>query len=387
MNPPSNLDLAEIIQSSTAAAGLPNVPPDMLEALRILTESWNQEGHLTTAGAAGKRAGLIRALTNRMRLEDTLARHPEITAEPIAGPIVIIGLPRSGTTKLHRIIAADPEMQKLLLWQLLNPVPLPNTPPKGPDPRIAMADAYTHALRTNAPDLYAAHPMATFEPDEDVFALEVTGYNYINCSTVPAPSYKAWLDQQSFAGVYRWLKLFLQVQQYSGHAQGRPWVLKAPQHMGFLPDLFSVFPNATIVHCHRAPEITVASYIAMISSARRASCSIADPADVGRYAINFWGGLTRRYLTDRAALAANHNFIDLAYNTIVEDSIGCADRIYAAANLPLSQSSRDTMLAWEQSNTQHKHGKHTYNLTDANLTTADIAREFEGYIRMFGDYF
>ncbi|GLR65769.1 putative sulfotransferase [Acidocella aquatica] len=385
MIPQAKLDLAEIIQSATG--GQPGVSPDMLEALRILTGSWNQDGHLTPAGAAGKRAGLIRAITNRLRLEDTLTRHPEIIREPIAGPIVIIGLPRSGTTKLHRIIAAGPGMQKLLLWQLLNPVPLPNTPPNGPDPRIALAEAYTQALRANAPELYAAHPMAANEPDEDIFALEVTGYNYINCSTVPAPAYKAWLDQQSFTPVYRWLKLILQVQQFFGHGRGQPWVLKAPQHMGFLPELFSTFPNATIVHCHRDPKITVASYIAMIAAARRASCTIANAADVGRYALEFWGEHTRRYLAARAVLATNHSFVDLAYNSIVADSLACAERIHAAAGLPLPAASRAAMLAWEQSNTQHKHGKHSYNLADAGLTPDDIARAFAQYTNQFGGYF
>ncbi len=385
MTPPAKLNLDEIIQSATG--GQPSVPPDMLEALRILTGSWNQDGNLTPAGAAGKRAGLIRALTNRLRLEDALTDHPAIAAEPIAGPIVIIGLPRSGTTKLHRIIAADPGMQKLLLWQLLSPVPLANAPPAGPDPRIAQAEAYTQALRDNAPDLYAAHPMAATEPDEDIFALEVTGYNYINCSTVPAPAYKAWLDQQSFTPVYQWLKRILQVQQYFGGQPGRPWVLKAPQHMGFLPELFSVFPDATIVHCHRDPKITVASYIAMITAARRGSCAIADPADVGRYALTFWGEHTRRYLTSRAALAADHNFVDLAYNAIVADSLACAERIYTTAGLALPAASRAAMHAWEASNAQHKHGKHSYNLADANLTPGDIAKEFAEYSRLFGSYF
>jgi hypothetical protein len=387
ISPPS-LDFSEIVAAARTTSGLNDIDvPDLFEALNVLIKSLNTEGHLTPAGMAGKRAGLLRSLANRFRLERTLELHPEIKNEDISGPIVIIGLPRSGTTKLHRMIAADPGLQKLPLWKLLNPVPIGNFAQGEPDPRIAIAEVFEKTMRETQPDLYAAHPMAALEPDEDVFALEVTGRNYINCSTVPATSYKAWLDKQPFDGVYRLLRHFLQVVQYFDRGAGKPWVLKAPQHMGFLPLIFDVFPQATIVHCHRPVAVSVASYAAMITVARKSSCSVADPFDVGQYALTFWSDLTERYLRDRTNLEMRHKFIDLSYRDIVNNGIESVSRIYATAGLEMSNESRESMLAWEHANAQHKHGRHRYELADAGLTEQDIATAFSGYTAKFSDYF
>lgn len=384
---PALLDLDEILQESLSVTGLDDFGgDDLLEALRVLVPSLNAEADFTSDGVQGKRAGLVRALCNRLRLQNALNEHPEIRDEPIAGPLVIVGLPRSGTTKLHRMIAADPAMQKLPLWRILNPVPLEATASSERDPRFAVAEAFEAAMRERLPALQAAHPMVASEPDEDVFALEITGRMYINCSASRAPTYKAWLDQQSFDGVYRWLRLYLQIIQYYDRGRGRPWILKAPQHMGFLPQLFDHFPAATVIHCHRSVSINIASYAAMITTARRAVSSVADPLDVGRYAIDFWSDLMRRYLRDRVELEELHRFVDISYPDIVENGMKAISRIYADAAIELTEESKLAMSAWESNNAQHKHGRHQYSLADAGLTEAQVASAFSEYTARFSSY-
>jgi len=384
------LDLDAMIRESIAQTGCSDFGgDDLLEAFRVLVPSLNAEAALTPAGVAGRHAGMVRALSNRLRLQRYLLQHPQIRDEPIAGPVVIVGLPRSGTTKLHRMIAADPLMQKLLLWKILSPVPAAAPsgapPPSGAlDPRIAVGESFARMLREQQPGVYAAHPMAACEPDEDVFALEITGRVYINCSAVRAPTYRKWLDAQSFDGVYRWLRLFLQVWQFQDGARGRPWVLKAPQHLGFLPDLFRHFPQATIVHCHRSPEVTVASYAAMITSARQSVSNEADAAEVGQYGLSFWSDLTNRYLRDRALYEGAHAFVDLSYRDILGQGLDSVARCYAAAGLELTPQAREAMAAWERDNAQHKHGRHAYSLAAAGLTESAIAREFKAYMARFG---
>jgi Sulfotransferase family len=162
----ARLDAEELIAASQKATGLTDFgETDPRESLQQLTRSLNEEACLTEAGIAGKRGSLIRVLSNRLLLQDAFARNPRIADEKIVKPIVILGLPRSGTTKLHRMIAADPQMQKLPLWKLLYPVrALAPGPGTDVENRIAAADAFVNAIRTNNPEQYAGHPMLALAP-------------------------------------------------------------------------------------------------------------------------------------------------------------------------------------------------------------------------------
>lgn len=379
------LDFDEIVAASQTATGLTDFDsPDDLEAFRVLIGALNSEARLLPDGAAGKRLSLIRTLSNRLRIVQARKDHPEIAAQKIKAPIIIVGLPRSGTTKLHRMICANPSVQSLTLWKILNPVPLGDDAGEC-DRRMAIAKAFEDGLRERQPDVYAAHPMAADQPDEDVFALELTAHIFTHCSGTRTPTFKAWLDRQSFRNAYGWLKRFVQVVQfYDGTPNGR-WILKAPQHLGYLPDLLRTFPDATIVHCHRAPKVSVASYIAMIVAARRGSSAVADVAEVTDYAVEFWGRAMQRYVRDRAELEKTHKFVDVRYRDIVEDGIGTIKKICAAAGLPLTQADCDAMLAWERANAQHKHGRHGY-VANSDLDDRDVAAAFANYTARFADF-
>jgi hypothetical protein len=384
---PAPIDLDDLLEQSRQATGLHDFGgDDLFESLRVLTAALNNEAHLTPEGAAGKRAALLRGLGNRLKIVQALKDQPAIADEKIAGPLVIVGLPRSGTTKLHRIIAADPTMQSLPLWKILNPLPLGETPPGQKDPRIGVAEAFEAAMRETQPALHAAHPMLAREPDEDVFALEFTGRGYINCSAFRTPSYQAWLDAQNFEEWYAWLGRLLQVIQYFDHGAGRPWVLKAPQHLGFLPLLFARFPNATVIHCHRDPQICIASFATMLLAARRSTSSQVDVKEVGQYAVHFYEKLMQRYLQDRAPLESTHRFIDISYDDIVHHGVQTVRQIYRAASLEMTEDAAAAIHAWETANSQHKNGRHSYHLADAGLTHDDVSQAFAPYSARFAKY-
>ena len=169
------LDAAELIAASRIATGLTDFGEvDPRESLEHLVNSLNEEAHLTDGGAAAKKSSLLRVLSNRLLLQDALARRPEIEAEPILPPVVITGLQRSGTTKLHRMIGADADMQKLPLWRLMYPVQTAQAPPGERDPRILATQMFVDAIRERSPEVYAAHPMMALEPDEEYFAMEIS---------------------------------------------------------------------------------------------------------------------------------------------------------------------------------------------------------------------
>jgi len=381
------LDAAELIAASRAATGLTAFGDvDPRESLERLVASLNDEANLTESGAAAKKSSLVRVLSNRLLLQDALARRPEIEAESIRPPVVITGLQRSGTTKLHRMIAADADMQKLPLWRLLYPVQTAQVPPGERDPRILATQMFVDAVRERSPETYAAHPMMVLEPDEEYFAMEISFQAHINTSSFRTPSYEAWLNAQPFDNWYSWLRKFLQYAQFTDRAAGRPWVLKAPHHLGYLPLLFKHFPRTVVVHCHRDPAVAIASFSGLLLAARRSTTREPLPAEVGAYCLKYCSQRLNDYLRDRAALEKRHTFVDVSYGEIVSDASGVIRRIYEAAGLPLTPAALKAMQAWEVSNAQHKHGSHRYSFADFDLDEARIAEATRPYTERFASY-
>ena len=386
--PPVTLDADELIAASRRATGLSEFGDiDPRESLLRLVRSLNEEARLTDDGVASKRGSLVRVLSNRLLLHDELVKNPRIADERIAGPITILGLPRSGTTKLHRMIAADPRMQKLPLWKLLYPVrALAPGPGSDVENRIAATEAFVKAIRQHNPALYAAHPMLALEPDEEYFAMEISFLAHINTSSFHTPSYEAWLDAQDFDNWYVWLKKLLQYVQYTDGGAGRPWVLKAPHHLGYLPKLLAHFPGVTVVHCHRDPAVVIASFCAMLHASRTATSRHVRPEDIGRYALRIYSRRMEAYLRDRVVAERTNNFLDVPYQDIVRDAPAVIRKCYAAAGIALDADSTRAMQEWETSNRQHKHGEHRYALADFGIAEAEVAEVFGAYSARFAQY-
>ncbi len=162
--------------------------------------------------------------------------------------------------------------------------------------------------------------MLALEPDEEYFAMELSFQAHINTSSFYTPSYERWLDAQDFSNWYVWLRQFLQYQQHVDGGQARPWVLKAPHHLGYLPLLFRFFPDATIVHCHRDPMTTVTSFCALLGASRRNSSCQYRSEEVGHYILRIYRKRMQHYLQDRPRLEKCKVFIDLDYRRILHDA-------------------------------------------------------------------
>lgn len=381
------LNVDELISSARAATGLTEFGnPDVLAPLSALVSSLNQESNLTPQGEAGRRLALVRALSNRLRLNDAFTREPSIEREVISKPAFVIGLQRSGTTKLQRVLSADPGSQKLLLWRLLQPVASTAAHTGQPDPRIAQAEVFVAAMRQNAPQMYAAHPMYAQQADEEVYVMEIAFLANINATAYRAPSFDAWLCDQSFESWYFWFKRLLQYVQFSDRAAGRPWVLKAPHHMGFMPLLFKFFPDATVVHTHRDPAVAVSSFAALAQAARCSNQFTADPREAGRYCLDYCAARMRTYLCDRAVLRREGQFIDVNYRDVVADCESVVRRIYQRTGRVLEATALSAMRAWESEHAQHKHGSHRYSLADFGLEKTEVEAAFRAYTDRFRQF-
>ena len=381
---PRRLNVEDIVAASRAATGLAEMgEPDIREGLAVLLDSLAHEARLRPTGIESQRSSLIGFLSHRLRIHDTFTRHPEILNEPIRGPIVIIGLPRSGTTKMQRAMAATGDLQYLPLWRILNPTSIGPTPPGGVDPRIAAAEQVSTTMREYFPDFFAGHPMLAHEADEEIFMAELVMRGWNPCYMAHTPSFEAWLKRQDFHIWYVFLRKMLQFFQWQDGSLQQPWLLKAPEHMPHIDDLFKVFPDAIVVHCHRDPAVSIASLAVLNVASRQMYSDDTPPEESGQFIIDHWSQHTREYLAQREQLEQKHRFVDVAYREIANDVLSPVARIFDVAKLDLSDAARARIRHWETDNPPYKQGVFYYSLEQVGLTEEQVRRGFAGYIERF----
>jgi Sulfotransferase family len=358
---------------------------DVREPLRRVLEAYRNEAGFEDRGIQAMHMHMVDLLAMRLRLRDAVNRHPQVNDEEIRAPLIILGLPRTGTTKLQRCLAATGCFQTLPLWKIMNPLPLPSDPP-GTDSRIAVAEQIVGMLREAFPRLIAAHPMVATEPDEESLLLEQTFFNDAPCWLARVPSYQAWLLAHNNEPCYRWLKTVLQVLQWRDEraARQRPWVLKSPVHLGRLDEVFAVFPDAVIIQCHRDPVVSMPSAAALAAAMRSLYSDRVDAHEAGRFAMSLLSYGVRANLQQRARWEkAGKRFIDVPYRSIVGDMAGVAKRIFRAIDMSFDAQAKFALGAWEAANPRHKHGDFDYNLDDFGLSESEIRKTFADYIERF----
>ena len=381
------LDVEALIAAARAATGLQDFgEPPLLPGLQVLVDAINSEANLRPSGVEAQRGGLTNLLVNRLRVADLFKRHPEIANEKIEAPIIIIGLPRSGTTKLQQLISADTRLQSLPLWKVLNPAPFPDAPAGGPDPRIAFAEQVSSAMREYFPDFYAGHPMNAVEPEEEAWMMDLAMRGWTTCYVMRITSFENWLYQQDFAPWYSYLYKLLQQFQWQDGSPKKRWLLKAPEHFPHIDLLFKTFPDATVVHCHRDPVDAVSSLGALTTASRQLYSDDTPLAEGGRFSIDHWSSHTREYLRKRPALEGKYRFVDISYAELIGDIFAAVERIYRAADLPMTAEAREVMKAWDTAHPQGRFGKHSYTVESQGLSDAEIRTAFAGYIEHFGAY-
>ena len=355
--------------------------PEFLHAIAAI----NAEVSLSEAGKAILEESFERLLTNRLRLEHDFHEHPEIAAEPLAPPVVITGFPRTGTTKLQRMLSANPKAQGLWLWKLLNPAPLPIIDRTAEDARIGFARRVEEMTKQAFPEMWAAHPTPACEPEEDLHFHEITfvggflpmrvGARRLLAELTPAP-----------VKMYEYLRRCLQYLQWQDPtARGgqRPWILKSPIHIGNIATILQVFPGAKIVHCHRDVEISMASTCRLIEISRTMYASVpVDRAALGREIVAYWSNEWERNLTQRATLDPGST-MDVSFEEMERDALGVVERIAAFTGQPFDDAARSATRRWLESNPRHAHGKHVYQASDYALNRRDLVNAFRVYLNRF----
>lgn len=322
-------------------------------------------------------ANLVRFLATRLRFAEDVAQHPEILDEDVYDPIIIIGLPRSGTTKLQRILSADPAIQPTLTWQMFNPAPLPGERPGDPTPRIEWAKAMTSVVSNTTPDFNRIHEYEATAPDECCY-IPLGSFDYVmQAITTPDPVYLEWARGNDRTVPISYLKGMLQYLQWqNGGRKGRPYLTKNPGHTGEIAEVLKVFPKATFIMPERNVATTIASYIQMMWEIVRNYFVDFDRHTHAGACIEYWSYELNRFFEQREELGARANVMDVTYQRVLKDPVGIAKEAYERHGLPWTKTGEAAMRAWEQDNPVHKFGKFKYDLADSGWTVAEAEKAF-----------
>ena len=383
------LSSQSILQEASRMTGLQDFgPTDFQARLDLLCAEWGADAGLTNLGRLSLRNKLLQHARSRLLIQDVLARHPEIHAIEIQAPIVVAGLPRSGTTHLLNLMAADTRLRALPLWESYEPVAMPGEPllASGVDPRYQRCADQWQMMQSLTPLLAAMHPM---HPDHIHEELELMGpdfasYNYEWLSVSPR-----WRDRYYACDQtphYDYMKTVLKIltwQDGDHSGANTRWVLKCPQHLEQLQVLRKAFPDATVAITHRDPVSVIQSAVTMLGYGQRINRQRVDLDGL----INYWSDrvvhLLQACVRDRARLPAAQS-IDVLFHEFMADDLGMVANIYARANLPMTALARQQLQTYLDAHPRGKEGQIVYKLRDDfGVEPAQLRARFDFYFEHF----
>jgi hypothetical protein len=353
------------------------------EPLRRLLHSVETEARLNLVGRVAAREDITRILANRLNLQRDRQQYPGIAVEEIRRPLFITGMPRSGSTLLHGLLAQDRANRVPLNWETLHPSPPPEWATHATDPRIARADREIRWFSLLAPQFRKIHPVGAGLPEECVVILSHAFLSFQFSSTYFVPSYQSWLEQQDLSPAYRYHRQFLQHLQW--RCGSERWVLKAPPHLPGLRALFTVYPDANVIMTHRDPLEVVASVASLHTVLRQTFSDAVNPLDIGPEVAEMLAGDIRRGLQvlDDGCVPPGR-LLDVTYPDLMRDPLAVVRRIYAQFDLPLTALTETRMRRFLAEHPRDREGHHEYSLEQFGLN-ADRERErFRIYRERFG---
>lgn len=353
---------------------------DYREGLRVLLESYDREASLSEAGRANTYGLLQSCLQGRLLARHGLRQRPDCREQPIERPVFIVGLPRTGTTVLHRLLAEDPANQGLEYWLGCAPMPRPPRAAWPAQPAFQRVDGELSALMAANPGLKAIHAMSADTVDECRLLLMQSFANVTFQSNAGVPSYAYWLAQTDLAPAYRHYADCLRL--IGADAPGRRWILKDPSHLWAMGTLLQTFPDALIVQTHREPSQLIASVSSLVLNARRGNEPGVSPVQVGREQLDQWAKMLTRSMAVRERFP--DHFHDIYFSDFLADPLAVVKAIYARLGTALSAAGEAAMRRWIAANPQHQHGGHRYAAADFGLDQAAIRARFADYSRRFG---
>jgi hypothetical protein len=346
--------------------------------LQRLLASCNTEGDLNTLGRNAVKFEIRRSLHNLLEFERRERQNPTMLARAIERPIFITGMPRSGSTFLHRLLVRDPTVAAPLSWRLVHPHPS-EAGWLGESLNRARVQAQFYLMRLLAPELNSLHEVAAGEPEEctDITAQVFQSLRYDSVYRVP--SYQSWLQRHGHVEAYRFHKRFLQ--HLDAQAPGRRWILKSPDHVFALKDIRTVYPDAIWVFIHRDPVAVLASVARLTEVLRRPFAHSVDLAEIGQQVCASWLDGAQRMMREAAS---SSSILHLHYRELVADPQEAADCLFRHGGHAASGAAAPRMRKWLGNRSNRKHRQHRYDLASFGLDPEDLRARFKPYTDTFG---
>ena len=365
--------------SAVKACGLDDFGVDddnYREALDVLLDSFRRDADLTELGSKMHRFFVRNALVARLVSGAAWKQYPQHVDVAIERPIFVTGLPRTGTTVVHRLLTADPAHQGLELWLAEFPQPRPPRETWSENPVFAQLDAQFTKAHEEDPDYTGLHYMTADEVEECWQLLRQSLHSVSYETLAHLPTYSQWLAKQDWTKSYQRHRKNLQL--IGLNDPGKRWVLKNPSHLFALDALFATYPDALVVQCHRPAETIMASMCSLAQHTTEGWSNSFSGDVIGQDAIETWARGLELFNAERA----KHDpaqFYDLDYFALIKDPIAVVEEIYGKFGLDFTDAARGSMETMHaESQKGPRAPKHTYSLADYGLTPEQVKERFKG---------
>ncbi|MFN0191602.1 MAG: sulfotransferase family protein [Aestuariivirga sp.] len=359
-----------LIETASRIAGLDDLGDwAYAEGFDILTRSLETEANLNAIGRWGLRRSILYALVARLL---AVEHRKHQAPSPIKPPIVITGLPRTGTTFLHRLLAQDEQFHAPPLWHLMQPLPRHRF-----DTLALRRIRFKLMLAASLPflsDIDARHYIRADEPEECMFAMAQSFCSMLFWTQAPVYAYLDWYRKADRAAKYSEYGALLPI--LNAPAPGKRLLLKAPEHLGSIDHASAMVPGTVIVQTHRDPVTAFASFASLMRGTHGMAAEAPDHKRAARATLEWLAEEARRNMEVRKTMS---NVIDIGYDDIVSDPLAVAENIYRFAGLDLGEATRQRFRTFIAQNPQGKRGAHTYSAAETGISESAIAAAFEGY--------
>jgi hypothetical protein len=419
------LDKDDMIKAARKKTGLQDLGKEFMdEPLERLLRSINQEAQLHPIGRFITKERFVGLLSIRMRAEYYFRKYPEILDQPLYPAWIIVGLQRTGTTKLHRLLSCDPDHRVIPSWEVINPVPMGTPPPAGktstpppapptkmgtPPPappgktstpplapplklgegwvdpqRLKVAKLSVNALKYMSPGFFAIHPIDAHLPEEDILLLDVSFMSTTPEAMMQVPTYAQWLENTDQTPAYAFYVKMLKFLQWMNPA--KRWVLKTPHHLEFIDLIEKNFEEVHFLWPHRTLYESVPSFLSMVTYNHMIFSDEVDAKAIGKHWVRKTGYMLDKALDHRLKGDNNQRFTDIYYKDLITDSEAEMRKIYATIG-GLSDGLVHRFEQHEKEHPHRKHGTHNYSMGDFHLTASDIDHSTSRYQQFMKDHY
>jgi hypothetical protein len=376
------LNVDELLDQAAAKTGLAEFGDDWFrEPLDVLVTSLNTEAALSPLGLELTRRRLTALLCDRLRLRALQREHPEVLDLEVRVAAEICGLPRTGSTLLHRLLATSPKLTSAQSWEVAYPIPFPGEGPDAPE-RKRRARERMRVFAEFSPDFGNVHSVVWDGPEEEVILLDRTFVSMSFDTFYWVPGYGDWLRAADQGKAYAELREWLQVLQWRNPARAnRPWVLKSPHHLTAVDTVLDTFDGCKMVMTHRSPVNAVPSFASMVTMMAKQHSEEVDPIRIGRYWSDRLASALRGFAEARAARPGR--FVDVKFSDTVGDPAAVARRVIRELGSHPDAADDAAFEAYLTRDREERHVSHSYTPQDFGLSEVELAEEFAFYTEVY----